>query len=144
MGGPWVQMALFCEKALQESDGVISPIRVVDRVFHSAMSPTPPAAMPPFPYQLTMVVALKAGEATGRSTVAIETESPDGITRAGPSFDVLWEAPDRGNNLIVGMQMVFEKEGLYWFNVLCDGQLLTRIPLRVVYRATTGSGIPSR
>lgn len=33
-------------------------------------------------------------------------------------------------NLDVGL----EHEGLYWFDVLLDDQLLTRVPLRVVYQ----------
>ena len=38
------------------------------------------------------------------------------------------------------LNLVAEQEGLYWFDVLLDDTLLTRIPFRVIYqRMTTGA-----
>lgn len=84
--GPWVQMALFCERVIEEKDSVLSIIRVVDRVIHAPTGPSLPDMMPPFAYQLSLAITLKAGGATGRSTIAIESEGPDGLTRPGPSI----------------------------------------------------------
>lgn len=89
--------------------------------------------MPPFDYQLTMLVTLKAGAARGRSSLRIGLESPDGLVEPGPAIPVVFESEDRGVNLIAPSRFTFEKEGVYWFTVTCGGTLLTRIPLRVIY-----------
>jgi hypothetical protein len=50
--GPHVGIAVLCEKVLQEGDGVLSLIRVVDRIIHSAVGPEAPDEMPPVPIGL--------------------------------------------------------------------------------------------
>ncbi len=47
--GPYLTVAALCDKALQEKDGVISLIRVVDKLTSSAVGPDAPEQMPPFP-----------------------------------------------------------------------------------------------
>ena len=39
MPGPYITMATFCEKVLQEADGVLSVIRIIERVaLHNVIS----------------------------------------------------------------------------------------------------------
>ncbi|MGH9740926.1 MAG: hypothetical protein ACRD51_01105, partial [Candidatus Acidiferrum sp.] len=45
-GGPYLQMACFCEKVLNEKDGVLSIIRVIDRLTVNASGPDSPEQMP--------------------------------------------------------------------------------------------------
>jgi hypothetical protein len=136
-GGPYLSAALLCERVLQEGDGVLSIIRVVDRLIQSAVGPGAPDDMPPFPVNLTLVVLLKSGEARGRHTVRLAIEAPSGelLPDAG-SLPVLLEGEERGVNLLLNLGFIAEQEGLYWFNVHFGTQdvLLTRIPLRVVYQ----------
>lgn len=136
-GGPWVQMALFCQLVLEDKDGVLTPVRVIDRIVHSVVGSSPPAELEPFDYELYLVVALKAGDARGRSVITVEFEDPNGETRPGPSVTALFESADRGFQWVVHARLRFDKEGLYWCNVRCDGRLLTRMPVRVVYQPTT-------
>jgi hypothetical protein len=93
--------------------------------------------MPPVPINLWMAVTLKAGAARGRHTVRIVTEAPSG-QRLPQTFEVpvLFEGEDRGVNIIVQFNFQADAEGLYWFDVLLEGQAqsLTRMPLRVVYQ----------
>ena len=77
--GPHLQMAVFCEKVLQEKDGVLSLIRIIDRINRTAAGPEAPEAMPPFDYQLTSVITLKSGNARGGVQVEIEPEGPSGL-----------------------------------------------------------------
>ena len=137
-GGPWVRMALLCERVIEDKEGVLTIVRVVDRVITTvqAQGVDPPAQMPPLDYATNLVITLTAGDALGRHTVNVETEGPDGQTKPGPSFTVVFESPDRGTNLIINMQLRLEKEGLHWFNVLLEDRLLSRVPLRVVYAPT--------
>jgi len=45
--GPYLQAALLCERVMQEKDGVLSVIRIIDRVIHTAMGPETPDTMGP-------------------------------------------------------------------------------------------------
>lgn len=140
--GPYLQVAAFCERVLAESDGVLSLIRIVDRIIQTVSAPEAPESMPSFSYNLTAVIALKAGDARGSLEVRMEMEDPSGIRTKGPTMTTHLEGEDRGQNLVFNMQMNFTSPGLYWFNVYVDNQLLTRMPLRVVYTRIGGPVAP--
>ena len=46
MPGPYITMATFCEKVLQEADGVLSVIRIIERVTLQANAAGAPAELP--------------------------------------------------------------------------------------------------
>jgi hypothetical protein len=128
-------MAVFCEHVIEDRTGALTVVRVIDEVTITAIGPDVPDAMPPTDYQFKLVVALKSGEAQGRHTLSIDKQGPDGITRPGPRMPVHFEGGNRGVNVVVPQFVIrLELEGLYWFDVKLDGQLLTRMPLRVMYR----------
>jgi hypothetical protein len=135
-GGPWVQLACFCEKVIQDKEDVLTLVRVIDQINIQRIEPDPPKEMPPAAYPLFLVVALKPGSARGRSQIRLGFESPSGISSAGPEQAVLFEAEHRGVNLVWQLQMQLEQEGVQWVSVWCDDQLLTRMPLRVLYQPT--------
>jgi hypothetical protein len=134
--GPHLQAALICERVLEEKDGVLSFIRVYDRIAHTIVGAGLPDKMPPFDHELQLVIMLKSGVARGNYNVKIMTELPSGLRQSGPSIPVLLEGEDRGQNIILRMNMRFEESGLYWFDVYFDDSLMTRVPLRVVYLPT--------
>jgi hypothetical protein len=132
--GPFLGTAVLCEKVLQEADGVISIIRVVDRITHSAIGPEVADEMPPFTINLNALVSLKSGTAKGRFKVKIRPEAPSGELLPAIEVPVLFEGEERGVNLILQIAIQAEHEGLYWFDVFLEEGRLTRIPLRVVYQ----------
>jgi hypothetical protein len=141
-GGPWVQMAAFCEKVLIERDGVPSVIRVIDQITHTIAGPEAPDALPPFNVQLQVIVMLKAGRARGRSEFTLVVERPDGIRREAGTGSVHFEGgPNSGANIPISLVVTFEMEGLYWFDLLVDGRLMTRMPLMVRYNRVIGAVI---
>lgn len=134
--GPYLVSAALCERAIQERDGVISLIRMIDKITNTIAGPGPivPETMPPVPVNLTLVVVLKPGEARGRFMVAVRPEAPSGQRLPEAELPVSFGgAPDAGANLLFGINMVATEEGVYWFDVLLEGQLLTRTPLRIEY-----------
>jgi len=141
-GGPYVQMAAICERVLQEKDGVLSIIRVIDRFAISAAGPAPPEEMPPGTISPTIVVMLKPGFIRARHNLRIVPTTPSQTTLPEFSAGVLLEGEDRGVNLIFSAQMIVREERLYWFDVLLDDQLLTRIPLRLVYQRVSHGPLP--
>ena len=44
--GPYLVAALFCEKVLSEKDGVISTMRIVDRITITVSGEAPPRKCP--------------------------------------------------------------------------------------------------
>lgn len=138
-GGPFINTAVICERVLSEQDGVASAIRIIDRVFFVTDEHDDPiASQHPF----TLFLNFKAGAARGSFKVAVRMEAPSGQQVPIIEAPVFFEGEERGVNLVG--QVVFEPgegAGLYWFDVLFEGERVTRIPLRVIYqsRPTTGS-----
>jgi hypothetical protein len=138
--GPYLKSAVFCEKVLREADNVISLIRIVDRVTLTATGPSAPDTMPKTPYNITAVIALTSGQSRGRHEIKIEPEEPSGLRKPPFLATVQMEGEDRSANVIVNMHFTFEMEGLYWFHVYFDNDLLTKMPFRVMYaRISTGT-----
>lgn len=132
--GPYLQMAFFCEKVLEEKDGVSSAIRIVDRITHTATGPEPPEKMPPVPIALTAVISFKSGRARGRHVLKIRPETPSANRLAELSLPLQFEGEDRGAQAVMQVRLQAEEEGLYWFDVFLDDVLVTRMPLRIVYQ----------
>lgn len=142
-GGPYLQMAFFCEKILNEADGVKSFIRVVDRLTTTAAGPGAPAQMPPTTYTPFLAIGIKSGGARGSHEIRLFREPPSGIRDTDPllSLTALFEGEERGQGIIGPVTMKLEQEGLYWFDLYVDDTLMTRIPFRVIYqRASARSG----
>lgn len=131
--GPYLQTAVLCEKALQEKDGVLSLIRVIDRITIAARGTEVPDHLPPGTLGVSAVITLKSGEAKGRGAVTLRHQFPSGLVEPVATFPVLLEGEERGVNIVIGMQMRVEHEGLHWFHVLYEDQLLTKMPLRIFY-----------
>jgi hypothetical protein len=142
LNGPYLAAACLCERVLEEKDGVLSAIRMVDRIMVQGVVPpgveAPP--MPAIPIQLTALISFKNGAARGSARLTLQPRSPSDFKLPGPSFPILFEGDeDRGVNIRFLVQFQAQEEGLYWFDVLLDEELLTRMPLRVVYQIATTS-----
>ena len=140
LDGPYLQIAALCEHVLEERDNVLSIIRIVDRITLSTSDPRAPAAMPPVPVNVRLVIALKSGFARGRFDVKIGVVAPSTHVLAELSLPVLLEGEERGANIVMPVSFSAEEEGLYWFEVRLGDRLLTRVPLRLIYsRVSMGS-----
>ena len=138
--GPWLAAALLCEKVIEDKEGTLSLIRIIDRVTTTAVGQGTPSEMPPTPITVTLVAAFKSGSARGRSDFRIDAEAPTGLrTPLAQALSIIFEGEDRGANLIINLNFTAQHEGLYWFDLFLDDKLVTRVPLRVVYqRQETG------
>lgn len=145
LDGPYLTAACFCERVLEEKDGVLSAIRIVDRVMIQGLAQPGAEAlpMPPIPISLVALVNLKNGAARGSRRLELNPRSPSGLKLPGVSMPVLLEGEDdRGINLRLQVYLQAQEEGVYWFDVLLDGQQFTRMPLRVVYQVVTTTAPP--
>jgi hypothetical protein len=129
--GPHLQTALIAERVLQEGDGVITPVRVIDRL----MFGIPPDAEGPTPEKLALLVSLKSGGARGSYTLKVTLENPVGTSSDFvPGTTVFLEGEERGVALIVPFAFAPEMQGLYWFDVYFENERLTRVPLRAIFQ----------
>lgn len=137
--GPYVVAAVLCERVLEEKDGVLTAVRIVDRTTIAA----PEGAE--LVVALTALISLKPGKAVGRYTIGLRPEAPSGMQLPALAAPINFEGGegDRGVNLVLPLQMQAE-EGLYWFDVLwiddraSTETVLTRMPLRVVWQPMPG------
>lgn len=143
--GPFLSVAVLCEKVLQEQNGPASIIRLTDTLSPSAIGPDAPAQMPPFMADLTLMVTLRAGEAKGSFGIKIRPEAPGGFQLPAIEQTVHLAGGPWGASLVMPMQFPINETGVYWFDIfLADPtteseHLLTRIPLEVIYtRQTAG------
>ena len=125
---PYVSAALLCEKILQESNGSLSVIRIADRVEVETNIPfdQKPAI------QMNALISIKSGPLIGDFTLKIVALNPKGESKGIFSTPVKLLGNDQGNNLILNLALGVEHEGLHWFDVFLDDELLSRIPLMVV------------
>ncbi len=139
--GPYLKMACFCERVLREVDGVVTMVRVIDRLTHTESKPDAPEEMPPVTYEMKLVIMLIPAKALGRHELKIERELPSGIKEKPIAVTVQMEGGNRGANIMMDTKMTFPLEGLYWFNVYLDNVLLTKMPFQVLYQRISIPGI---
>jgi hypothetical protein len=128
---PPVAAAFFCEKILTEPDNVLSAIRIVDTI--SLPGAVLPESGTDLVLPLAMLVVFKSGDAQGERELQFRLENPSGKVFTGGTWKItLGDPPEAGHTFRSDLTTLkWDKEGLYWFEVLLDGVLATRIPLRV-------------
>jgi hypothetical protein len=136
MGGPFLQMAVFCEKALQEKDGVLSAIRIVDRFTLTTSVEPSPESMPAMNLAITLLVGFKSGDIKGKSELKVTPISPSGRELPGFVGPLLFQGNDHGASVIIQYGLSAKEEGIYWFDIILDNKFITKIPLRIVYAKT--------
>lgn len=143
--GPYLAAAFFCEKMLKEADGVSTFVRMVDilTVPKPDDLPVGPDGQPPLAgTMITAVVSFKSGNATGEKPAKLVANFPSGrqmdIVAATPVF----LGGEKGASLYVHMPVPVTEEGLYWYDVILDGETVTRMPLRIIYREPSPAPAP--
>ncbi len=139
--GPWLQIAAFCERTLNEKDGVISLIRVIDQITtRGSVVPDKPNAMPASAIAVSAVIAIKAGTSgspLAKHVLTVNGFSPSGRKMEGSDLELPFVFPtsegNAGAQILVNMNMEVDEVGVYWFDVVVDGHRLTRMPLKIAY-----------
>ena len=128
---PWVQVAVLCQTALVENTGHLTVVRIVDRITLPGIT----AELQPTPVQLTMAIVLKSDQMQGNYPIKIRCTSPNGTVTSGVEMPFLFEGNDRGVQVVLPMGMIATEQGVYWFDILIENEIvLTRVPLRVIYQ----------
>lgn len=130
--GPYLRTAVLCKDVLEEKDGTLSLIRILDTIVQR-QAPDGPDEMPNFDLNVNAVISFKAGESTGDFTTRMELTSPSGRVLEESSHKFSLKHPGGGQNFIANFAFEATEEGLHWVNVYLDEELITRMPLRIGY-----------
>lgn len=145
VGGPFVAAALFCEKLLQDKDGVLSIIRAVDvlTVHKPSELTLGPDGKPTVPVtKLWLVIMFKSGDATGEHTIKVDAVFPSGKIEPGAENRVNLLGGGNGATLHGEVPVDVSEEGLYWYDVFFDGERATRMPLQIVHQKPSPEAQP--
>ena len=145
--GPFLTAASFCDQVIEDKTGVLSLIRMIDRVNITMQGPQPPDELPTVTLNLTLALMFKSGKAEGRSELEIKVEKPSGLIEPISSMSIHFQGGAMANNVISSIPYKPEQEGVHWFHIsLGDGKishLITKVPLNIRYsRIVVGSSSP--
>lgn len=129
---PYLAAAFLCERVLVEGDKVPSYMRVVDQLtLPRPVDDIPHGAVVALNY--TLVISFRPGDFRGKLPLKVQRVGPSGerVMLIEHSMEFQSALPEAGNTLGIGLHMKWDGEGLYWFDVVLDGKLRTRIPVRV-------------
>ncbi len=140
-GRPYISAALLCERVLQEQDGVLSAIRMVDRVTVQIAKGAKGKVKPTI--KLAVLVAFKSGPMKGKHILRVVPRTPSGRKMAVKRTDVqgefkfplVFEGREHGSTNVINLVVDVSEEGVYWFDVYLGRRVVTRIPLTVVHQA---------
>ncbi len=136
--GPYVSAACFAEHVLTETDNVHSLIRIIDRVQIAITAQGEMKEIPKIQHRLTLYVSLKCGGERGSHELEIVPIQPGGARLPSTSNLVRFEGPEyKGVNIIIKMAIEIGGEGTWWFEIRHRKQLLTKIPLDVIFHVQT-------
>lgn len=135
--GPYLSIAVICERVLQEKDGVNTLVRIFDQ--WNVHSPFPgPTTIP-----LSIVVSLIAGRFIGQLNVVLRGKSPSGKILQlfeHPPMELKGKAEGERADIIFNVHFTAQEQGTYWFEVLFNGEVKTKIPLLVTHTQLPSAG----
>ena len=129
---PRLRIGVLCERVLEEKDGVLSLIRVIDRLVITATGTDVPREIPPGQAPVTALMSWING--LGNYEAKIHVEMPDGSSIESPTLPFYLDSLDKVQNHIVQMIIPIKRIGNYWFNFLLGEEVKSRIPLHVIYQ----------
>jgi hypothetical protein len=131
--GPFVAAALLCQSVTPRDDGSVDIGGIVDGLAISRrQSPADPLALAPHALvELTALVSVRAGSLRGPHRLGLRGTFPSG--RPGAELERPVELTDDrpGANLVVPLEIPVFEAGLHLFDVVFDGELLTRMELHI-------------
>jgi hypothetical protein len=134
---PWVAAATICEKLLEDKDGAISIIRMVDRF----TVPRPPPdwnKKTPLVIALTGIVSFRSGDVNGERVVSIYGTSPSGKRREKLlEAKVLFQGESAGVNMKLNLVFRFFSEGNHWVDIYVEKWHATRIPITIMFESAS-------
>jgi hypothetical protein len=132
---PFLAAACLCEKVLQEQDGVLTIVRVVDMFSVAIPSNLPPDTKPGILLSGLLSFKRSSSGAEGETHQArLTLRSPSGKVKILPVIDFFFKPEEvAGANVILQIHLGVEEYGLFWLDVAVDDAgTVTQIPFRLL------------
>ncbi len=130
-GGPYVALAVLCQRIDLQPDGTANVIGIVDGL---AIDDPSDEATPPLVINLRAVIALRGGAARGPKRITLRGWFPSGSEGLAADKMVAFTDERPAVTLNLPLELELPEVGTYVFDVLCDDQLLTALTLDVQQR----------
>jgi hypothetical protein len=142
VGGPYLSVALFCDQILEEKDGTLSAIRIVDTVTLKIPESTPDDQA--IPIGVWMLLVLKSGDSPGEHEIRVDMRSPTGKVKRGSSQKWTLSPQSYGGiNLRLNTTIMVKKGGVFWADAYLDGKPISHTPLNVTVERVPDDAQPS-
>lgn len=129
---PYLKVGVICERVLEEKDGVLSLIRLVDKFTIAITGKESPDQLPEGVANLTIVMSWAGG--LGRHEATFNITSPGGGVQPSPrSWSFNLDSLNRGHNIIVTLPVRITNPGVYWIEFVLNDKIRSRIPFQVLY-----------
>lgn len=130
-GGPYVALAVLCQRIDLQPDGTANLMGIVDGL--AIDDPSVPGT-PPLVLNVRAVIALRGGSVRGPRTLTLRGWFPSGAEGLAADKVVVFSDDRPAVTLNLPLELELPEIGTYVFDILCDGDLLTAITLDVVQR----------
>jgi hypothetical protein len=129
---PQLAVAVFCERAIADSDGVYTVIRIVDQL--KLQGPVIPPAGTMIAIPIAMLIGFKAGTVKGKLPVSLTQVDPNGSRTSLPSREMKFNGEMTGSFLYAErMGIKYGGNGVYWFEFRLNNKLYVKLPLLVEF-----------
>jgi hypothetical protein len=129
---PRLRVGTLCERTLEEKDGVLSLIRLIDRLVITAEGTDVPKDLPAGQVPVTVVMSWVNG--LGDYEAKIRVDMPDGDSIESITFPFHLDSFDKVHNHVIRMVIPVRRAGLYWFRFILGDEVKGEVPLRVIYQ----------
>lgn len=141
---PLVQVATLCESVITEPDKVSSIIRIIDTIYLQVppgvtLGPGEVGAVP-----LKAFISLKSGGVTGEYDLDLVLRTPSGKKGEPQKWHVSFLGNESGATARIDFMLPVKEFGLYWYDVIWEGETLTSVPIKLVDGPRPGSEGPER
>lgn len=138
---PQLRAALLCDSVLEEKDGTISAIRIIDQI-HLVMPQMDEDAFGAL--AISALISVYASDATrGRHRLSIRQRGLDGaLSEVKREYEIAIGEKSAAMNLILKMNVLVKTFGVHRLEVFWDDEHLATIPFTLVEAAETPSASP--
>jgi hypothetical protein len=137
IGGPFVTAALLCNSVTEDSDGVVSALRIVDEIRAVIPHNAPidfPSETTPVEVSLFALVIIRRGDARGgKHVLRLVVETPTGKTSELTRQTVeMPKYPNGAAAVKARMTLKLRSAGVFWIDVFLGKDRLTRMALNLL------------
>jgi hypothetical protein len=129
---PWLMAACICNLTLEESDHVISIIRIAEKFTVTRPPGLKKGAAIPIPFHI--MLGFKSGDVKGERHIRLLAISPKGKRKKVFDQPVEFLGGDTGVNMRITVLFGCKSPGTHWIEVYAGNWLATRMPLTIVFQ----------